>query len=254
MRPAHRPVYTEESIYLSLTIGRPRGNVRLDYRSCVVALAARMTLGTFFGDEKMTTTGNRRQVASTGIRVLACLAVVAFLAAGCGSGNVMMKAERISAPEQGKALVTFVRPSGFGGAISFGMWDGEDLVGVLNAGACIQRQVAPGEHYFLARAENWSCVKADLAPNKHYVIKANPVMGVMKARVALDPVTQANYESGQTKNVQKWLAKLKPMTPDPQKAGAYAADRQAQVREACSMFQSGKGRYETLASQDCLPQ
>lgn len=69
-------------------------------------------------------------------------------------------------------------------------------------------------------------------------------MGVMKARVALDPVTDANYKSGQLKNVQKWLAKLTPVTPDPQKVDAYVKDRETQVREACSMFQAGKGRYE----------
>ena len=189
-----------------------------------------------------------------GVRVLAGLALVAFLASGCSSGgSVMMQTERISAPEQGKSLVTFMRPSGFGGAITFGMWDSEDFVGILGAGTCIQRQVVPGEHYFLARAENWSCVKANLEANKQYVIKANPAMGVMKARVALDPVTEADYKSGQLKDVQKWLAKLRPMTPSPQAVESYVQPRLAQVREAKSSFQSGQGRSETLAAQDCLP-
>jgi hypothetical protein len=202
----------------------------------------------------MTRTGNRRHLASTGVRVLAGLALVAFLASGCSSGgSVMMQTERVSAPEPGKALVTFIRPSGFGGAITFGMWDSDDFVGILGAGTCIQRQVTPGEHYFLARAENWSCVKANLATDKQYVIKANPAMGVWKARVALDPVTEADYKNGQLKDVQKWLAKLRPMTPNPEAVEAYVQPRLAQVREAKSSFESGKGRSETLTAQDCLP-
>ena len=80
-------------------------------------------------------------------------------------------------------------------------------------------RTTPGEHYFLARAENWSCVKANLAAGKQYVIKANPMMGVWKARVAFDPVTKADYEK-QAKDVQKWLAKMQPMAPNPQKVDA----------------------------------
>lgn len=59
--------------------------------------------------------------------------LVALLASGCSSaGGFMTKTERISTSQQDKALVTFIRPSGFGAAISFGMWDGENLIGVLN--------------------------------------------------------------------------------------------------------------------------
>jgi hypothetical protein len=165
----------------------------------------------------------------------------------------MTKAQRISEPPQGKALVTFMRPSGFGGAIAFGIWDGGNLVGVLNSGTCIQYEATPGEHYFLGRAENWSCVKADLATGKHYVVKANPAMGVWKARLAFDPVTAADYGK-QLKQVQKWLAQLQAVAPDPQQGEAYSQPRRAEVLAAQSTFQSGQGRYEVLAAQDCLPQ
>jgi len=87
----------------------------------LLPFTARTMLETFFGDEKMARTENRGHLASMGVRVLAGLALVAFLASGCSSGgSVMMQTERISAPEQGKSLVTFMRPSGFGGAITFG--------------------------------------------------------------------------------------------------------------------------------------
>ena len=197
---------------------------------------------------------NGRHVSLSVAHLLALLVLVALLASGCGTaGNIMTKAPRISQPPQDKALVTFVRPSIVGGAVTFGIWDSENLVGVMNAGKCIQYQAAPGEHYFLARAENWSCVKADLAPGKHYVIKTNPMFGVWKARVAFDPITAADYQK-QLKDVRKWLATLEPVSPDPGQSEAYAQARRAEVLKAKSEFQSGKGQYVTLAPQDCLPE
>ena len=197
---------------------------------------------------------NGRYVSSSIASLLALLVLVALLASGCGGGgNLMAKVPRISQPSPDTALVTFVRPSFVGGAITFGIWDSENLVGVMGAGKCIQYQTAPGEHYFLGRSENWSCVKADLAAGKHYVIKTNPVFGVWKARVAFDPITAADYQK-QLKDVRKWLSKLEPVAPDPAKSEAYVEPRRAEVLKAKSEFQSGKGRYEILTPQDCLPE
>ncbi len=186
-------------------------------------------------------------------RATGLLVLVSVLAGGCNTGGSnMTKVERISGPEQGKVLVTFVRPNLLGAAISFGIWDTENFVGILGAGTCIQYQTTPGEHYFLARAENWSCVKANLAAGKQYVLKANPFFGVWKARVELHPVTQADYEK-KADDVQKWLTKLTPMAPNPQHVDAYVQSRRAQVVEARTMFESGKGKSEVLAAEDCLP-
>ncbi len=197
----------------------------------------------------------RRQSVSGVTLMRALLLVTLLFSSGCGS-SIMTEAKFISQPEQGKALVTFIRPAWVGGAISFGFWDSDNLVGVLVSGQCIQYQTVPGEHYFLARSENWSCVKADLAADRHYVIKANPFMGMWKARVALDPMTKSDYEEGgKLKQVQKWLAKLKPVKPDPQKdLMAYVEQRRKQVLEARDKFEKGGGKYETLAPQDYLPE
>ncbi len=198
----------------------------------------------------------RKQMNSGFVRMLALFALPLLLTSGCATGGkYMTKANRISGPEQGKALVTFVRPSGFGGAISFGVWDGDTFVGILGPNLCIQYEAGPGEHYFLARAENWACVKADLAANMQYVIKANPVMGMWKARVALSPVNKSDYDKkGELKKVRKWLAKAKPVMPNPQHLEAYTRDRRQQVLKAQEMFKSGKGKYLTLARQDYLPE
>lgn len=198
----------------------------------------------------------RKQMNSRLIRMLALFVLSLLLTSGCATGGkYMTEANRISGPEQGKALVTFVRPSGFGSAISFGLWDSDTFVGILGSKRCIQYKAVPGEHYFLARAENWSCVKADLAADRHYVIKANPVMGVWKARVAMSPVNKSDYDKkGELEKVQKWLANAKPVMPDPQHLEAYTQPRRQQVLEAQEMFKSGKGRYLTLERQDYLPE
>lgn len=198
----------------------------------------------------------RKQMNSGFIRMLALFVLTLLLTSGCATGGkYMTEASRISGPEQGKALVTFVRPSSFGGAISFGLWDGDTFVGILGPKLCIQYEAVPGEHYFLARAENWSGVKADLAADRHYVIKANPVMGMWKARVALSPVNKSDYDKqGELKKVQKWLASAKPVMPDPQYLETYSQPRRQQVLEAEEMFKSGKGTYLTLARQDYLPE
>ena len=71
-------------------------------------------------------------------------------------------------PDANHAVVTFMRPSSFGGAIQFGIWDGENFVGILSAGSSIQYLAEPGEHLFLGRAENWSYVSAKLVGVKNY--------------------------------------------------------------------------------------
>jgi hypothetical protein len=54
--------------------------------------------------------------------------------------------------------------------------------------------------------------------------------------------------------VRKWLSKLEPAAPDPAKSEAYVQPRRAEVLKAKAQFQSGKGRYEILTPQDCLPE
>lgn len=198
----------------------------------------------------------RKQMNSSFIRMMALFVLTLLLTSGCATGGkYMTKADRISGPEQGKALVTFIRPSVVGAAIRFRLWDGDTFVGILGKGLCIQYEAVPGEHYFLARAENSSCVKADLAADRHYVIKASPAIGVWKARVALKPMKKSDYDKqGELEKVQKWLAKAKPTMPDPEHIEAYTQSHRQKVLKALERFKSGKGKYRTLARQDYLPE
>jgi hypothetical protein len=193
------------------------------------------------------------------LRILGLVVVLPMLASGCAPSNKYMdKTERILKPEQGMAMVTFVRPhsvSGVGSAMHFGVWDSENFVGFLTYGKYIQYQTAPGEHYFLVKAENWACVKANLAPDKQYVIKATAFGGYTKfAAVALNPVMDVDYKSGQIKDVKEWLTKLEPTKPKMQKLERYIRSQQSGVSDTLTKVKSGGGKLEILEPRDFLPE
>jgi len=190
-----------------------------------------------------------------GMLAVLTLITLSVLTTGCGNaGSIMVKAEPVADLGDDQVLVTFIRPSIIGGAISFGLFDSDKTIGVLSPGKRIDYLTTPGEHTFLARAENWSCVKANLEANKHYVIKTNVVMGVWKARVALDPFRKAEYDDpGTLKDVRKWLDDAKPVMPDAEKVEAYTEHRKDQLNKAKAMFETEGKKFETLSPEDYFP-
>lgn len=174
--------------------------------------------------------------------------VLALSLFGCGSSLMQTRTASSAPPRPDKAVVTFLRPSIFGGAIRFGLWDGDELVGVLTARSYIQYSVKPGPHIFMARAENWSYVKADLEAGKNYYILGKVFPGFWKARCALDPVKKEDSTTQQ--QIDKWLRELTPIEIIPGKAEAYAQPRVQQVREAVNEFKAGKVKFEVLEAGD----
>jgi hypothetical protein len=173
---------------------------------------------------------------------------VGFLVlSGCAS-SMMQPATPLPAPEASQALVTFMRPSYFGGAIQFGIWDSDRFAGILEAGSYVQLLVPPGEHIFLARAENWSYVHADLEAGRHYFILAKVFPGVWKARVAFDPILRDDPQTDA--EIAKWLTDLKPITVIPGKVEGYSSPRREQVRQAVADFRSGAVESERLEASD----
>ncbi|MBW1708063.1 MAG: hypothetical protein JRJ86_23390 [Deltaproteobacteria bacterium] len=172
---------------------------------------------------------------------------VIILLSGCAS-SLMMKVPPMDAPDTRHAVVTFMRPSFFGGAIQFGIWDSENFVGILSAGSYVQYLAEPGEHLFLARAENWSYVKADLQGGKKYFILGKVFPGVWKARVAFDPITK---DDGTTQaQIDEWIAELKPTAVIPEKFDNYVKPRTSHVKKAVGDFKSGNVKYEVLEADD----
>ena len=173
--------------------------------------------------------------------------VALLLVAGCGT-PVMRNTTTIHQPGGDYALVTFLRPTSFGGAINFGLWDGDQFIGILNAKRVVQYKAAPGQHLFLARAENWSYVEATLEAGKQYYIIGKVFPGVWKARVALSPVVK-DAEVTEEK-LDQWVSGGTPEEVIPEQFDAYQNPRQAQVREAMAKFDAGEVKFEVLETDD----
>lgn len=173
---------------------------------------------------------------------LVLLLATALLTGGCAS-SMMLPTEAFTAgPDY--AVVNFLRPSSFGGAIKFGIWDREEFIGIVTPKSYVQYKASPGEHLFMARAENWSVIKATVEAGKTYYIIAEPKMGVWKARVAM------TVQDPNDARVAKWMRALRPIAVDPVKRDAYMADHLPGVKEAAQSVEAGKIEYSTMKPAD----
>lgn len=129
-------------------------------------------------------------------------------------------------PDSGKALVVFVRPSKYGGAVQATIYDGTQYIGTVSAKTKVAYQAEPGEHMFMVVGESADFMKADLAEGKTYYAKVQARMGVWKARFSLVP------ENGQTpeKKLQVWLSKSKLTAPNDM-GTKWAMENQASIQE-----------------------
>ncbi len=120
--------------------------------------------------------------------------------AGPVANMQMVPFERIvSAPEKGKSMVVFLRPSGFGFAIQSSVFeiigDTPSLVGIVAARKRVSYQLQPGTHLFMVVGESADFMSADLKADRTYYALVEPRMGVWKARFSLRPVHGAEVSS-----------------------------------------------------------
>jgi hypothetical protein len=97
-----------------------------------------------------------------------------------------------SAPEVGKAMVVFMRPSGLGYAIQSSVFEIQDndlvLAGIVAAKAKVAYQLEPGKRLFMVVGESADFMDANVLPNKTYYVLITPRMGVWRARFSLKPI------------------------------------------------------------------
>jgi len=174
---------------------------------------------------------------------LVLLVVVLAVLSGCAS-SLMIRSETVLVPGPDYAVVNFLRPSSLGGAIKFGLWDKDNLVGILTPKNYIQYKASPGEHIFMARAENWSIIKATVVAGKTYYILAAPRMGVWKARVSMEVIRPDDSR------LSKWMSSLEPIMMDPAQRDAYVNERVGDVRTAVQNVQAGKAEFDVMKPTD----
>jgi len=131
------------------------------------------------------------------IYALLLLLLVALLVSGCAGSvknmSVVPQDQAHFAPEPGKAMVVFMRPSGIAFAIQSAVFDVVDeqpqLVGVVAAKKKVAYQAEPGEHLFMVTSESADFMGATLESGKVYYANVSPRPGAWKARFSLDPIT-----------------------------------------------------------------
>jgi hypothetical protein len=105
-----------------------------------------------------------------------------------------------------EAVVVFVRPSNFGGAIQsevFEVPEGQpaQLIGILGAKKKLVYRTTPGRHMFMIVGESADFMDSQLEGGKLYYAEGIVRMGVWKARFSLKPLHPADKA-----DLDKWLA------------------------------------------------
>lgn len=129
------------------------------------------------------------------LRATALIAIVALMTA-CASlpSPEQMRTEVASyqlpkLPEDGKAIVYVVRPSGLGGLIRFNVFVNDQQpaseVGYTRSSQYIYFNLAPGRHKILSKAENWAEAEVDAKAGDIVFIQQEPAMGLVMARNSL---------------------------------------------------------------------
>ena len=93
-------------------------------------------------------------------------------------------------PSEGKALVNFIRPSGYGRAAGFTIWNGDKLIGMSFGKQSFQYECDPGKHLFITWSEYKSPLEAELLPNRVYFVLLRIRMGMFRGRLHFIPINK----------------------------------------------------------------
>lgn len=113
-------------------------------------------------------------------------------------------------PKRGKALVIFMRPSFFGGAIQATVFDDTKYIATISAGTQVAYQATPGKHTFMVVSEAADFMAADLQAGKTYYSLVEARMGFWRARFSLKAINS----DVTTTQIAEWLSETKRMIPN----------------------------------------
>lgn len=173
---------------------------------------------------------------------IVCLCSIWFVA-GCASVE-MRPAPAMAEPTENEVVVNFVRPRiWLGDGIHVDLWDGEAFIGTLKAGTKIQYRTEPGNHVFLANAENWAYLVGELEGGKEYYFKANVFPGVMTARVALGVAYPGD------KRVREWEEGFQSVMPIEEDRVRVEAENATDVRKALDKYEAGEVSFGEITAE-----
>lgn len=180
------------------------------------------------------------------------LVLAAAVVSGCGT-PYLKKVERIQQPPPGKALVNFHRPSYFGGAEKFAIFDGNgNMLIDLGGKQEFQYVCDPGEQVFLGWADQASVVKADVAADKTYDIMIDIAMGWVRGNIRLVPLDKADPRRARLAEFEKRERAIMSLVRTPHVTD-YEARQKPRIEQIKADFLSGakSDRVRTLSKDDC---
>ena len=194
--------------------------------------------------------------------LLASTLFIAFVLSGCAGTVKNMQPYQGDpaklAPEAGKAMVVFMRPSNLGFAVQSSVFlatEGTpDLVGIVAAQAKVAYQVDPGDHLFMVIGESADFMTAKVAAGKTYYALVTPRMGAWKARFSLKPVARPDQNRAE---LDAWLGNCKWVEKIPA-SDTWAASniesiKKKQTRYYESWMEKGEADRPRLTSEDGIP-
>ena len=186
------------------------------------------------------------------------MVIILLVLSGCaGTSNKMRPVPPdsvVTAPDNGQAMVVFMRPSSFGFAIQSSVFDiaGDtpSLVGIVSAKTKVAHQVAPGEHLFMVVGESADFMSADLEADKTYFALVTPRMGAWKARFSLKPVHADALDSSE---FTEWLNSCEWVEKTPE-AGDWATANMESIKSKQTKYSEKWMGKEESERPRLLPQ
>jgi len=104
-------------------------------------------------------------------------------------------------PEKGKAALVVTRTTSFGYAVEFDTYLDKKMIGVTKGkGFFVKKDIDPGYHYLIAKAESYETAKINFEPDRTYFIHSTPRPGWLRARITMYPQdpnqTMADMDEG----------------------------------------------------------
>lgn len=178
------------------------------------------------------------------IAIVTVLLSVFLMVMGCaGRSGYMVTATPVAGPAPDKALVFFMRPSGYGYAINFQIWDSDHFVGLSQAKSYTVYECNPGTHLFIGIAENKVALKADLDAGKSYYVGTNVRTGWAKARMQFTPVTRG---SELWDKVEGYKPLLHCIVAKEEERAKWEAAKKPEALKLVDYFTNGAGQANVL--------
>lgn len=122
------------------------------------------------------------------MKIISLVVVLSLILSGCANTFQYNKIAQPNSDDKEMATIYVLRPSSFGSAIKFGIYQNEKLIGKLGPKSYLAWTVKPDGKKLLimSKSENKDILTINPQPGKTYYIKQKVKMGIAIARTRLE--------------------------------------------------------------------